>query len=337
MGSQALGITSPVLKMYQQLLVLFSLIFVVLSQVSLRTKPPPDQRCSGRIINGARRCCTPENPCELGEGDCNGPLDGGVNDKHDGCKGDLQCGSDNCLKFGLYFHERDDCCDLPQNVPENNPTVFFLGAPLEPPAGQICSGRNFNGRRCCTPENPCSEGEGDCDGPEEGGKNDGDSGCKGDLICGSNNCKKFGNYYHEKDDCCEKPTNETRWGPWSQFGPCSSECGIGWTNRTRKCIGNRCGTSGHHLEELQERICFLQNCSAVNSIGTTMETTYPTETFPTEKVPTETFPTITNLFPTEPVTCVGSWGPWGSYSYSNGMRNKQRTCAGDCEQPICNE
>ena len=27
-------------------------------------------------------------------------------------------------------------------------------------------------------------------------------------MCGSNNCrKKFGLYYHEKDDCCEKKEN----------------------------------------------------------------------------------------------------------------------------------
>ena len=30
------------------------------------------------------------------------------------CPG-LVCGSNNCLKFGLYYHEKDDCCDLPQS------------------------------------------------------------------------------------------------------------------------------------------------------------------------------------------------------------------------------
>ena len=25
------------------------------------------------------------------------------------------------------------------------------------------------------------------------------------MVCGSNNCKQFGSYYHEKDDCCERP------------------------------------------------------------------------------------------------------------------------------------
>ena len=75
-------------------------------------------------------------------------------------------------------------------------------------AGQRCRGRNYPpGRRCCTPEEPCGEGEGDCDGPGDGGVHDGDRGCRPGLVCGSNNCKKFGAYYHEKDDCCEKPDN----------------------------------------------------------------------------------------------------------------------------------
>ena len=75
----------------------------------------------------------------------------------------------------------------------------------EPRPDQRCAGRNYGSRRCCTPEEPCDEGEGDCDGPGDGGYHDGHEGCKGDLVCGSNNCLKFGLYYHEKDDCCEKP------------------------------------------------------------------------------------------------------------------------------------
>ena len=73
------------------------------------------------------------------------------------------------------------------------------------PLGQRCKGRNYDGKRCCTQEAPCNYGEGDCDGPIDGGPNDGDLGCMGDLVCGSNNCQKFGFYYHEKDDCCDYP------------------------------------------------------------------------------------------------------------------------------------
>ena len=96
----------------------------------------PDQRCAGRNYNG-RRCCTPENPCGYGEGDCDGPADGGANDGHAGCRGDLVCGSNNCKKFGLYYHEKDDCCDLPETLLTTTPVPQPLpGVPLEPPAGE---------------------------------------------------------------------------------------------------------------------------------------------------------------------------------------------------------
>merc|ERR1712038_352246 len=110
-------------------------------QTGIPINPPEGQRCSGRDYQG-RRCCTPENPCDEGEGDCDGPGDGGLHDGHAGCKGDLVCGSNNCKKFGLYYHEKDDCCERPAT---NNLTI-----PIDPPAGQRCSARNYQGRRCCT-------------------------------------------------------------------------------------------------------------------------------------------------------------------------------------------
>ena len=95
---------------------------------------------------------------------------------------------------------------LPWTCPQTSPAA----PPSHPPPGQRCAGRNYNGRRCCTPHQPCGEGEGDCDGPGDGGQHDGHAGCKGDLVCGSNNCLQFGLYYHPKDDCCERPTNISR-------------------------------------------------------------------------------------------------------------------------------
>merc|ERR1712165_655623 len=254
-----------------RILLLSLLVSFVVCQSPEAQEPPPGQRCSGRNYNG-RRCCTPEKPCGLGEGDCDGPLDGGTHDGHQSCRGDLVCGSNNCRKFGAYFHEKDDCCDRPENVPVREEPTFVPGAPLEPPAGQRCRGRNYDGKRCCTPDNPCEEGEGDCDGPGDGGLNDGHAGCKGDLVCGSNNCLKFGAYYHEKDDCCEKSTSpltapkspefrreeQKGWGPWSSWGPCSHTCGAGRKSRSRQCLG-KC--KDHHLFETQERICINPECN----------------------------------------------------------------------------
>jgi len=206
-------------------------------QLRNRLEPSPGQRCAGRNFSG-KRCCTPQEPCGR--------------------------------KFGLFYHDKDDCCDLPDTlrVVTNRSPMQLNGAPLEPRIGQRCAGRNYNGRRCCTPEKPCDEGEGDCDGPGDGGQSDGHRGCKGDLVCGSNNCQKFGLYYHEKDDCCEKPVTVSRtaqrpawtgWGSWSGFSRCSKECGLGKRVRVRICQGPGCGVN-MHFEDRQERVCIGDNC-----------------------------------------------------------------------------
>ena len=79
-----------------------------------------------------------EVPCGYGEGDCDGPGDGGGNDGHAGCQKGLVCGSNNCQKFGLYYHEKDDCCDVPdtlQTTTESN-SFGFGSVPLEPKPGE---------------------------------------------------------------------------------------------------------------------------------------------------------------------------------------------------------
>ena len=49
--------------------------------------------------NGGDSCCTPNNRCYIGHGDC---------DSDNDCKGSLTCGVDNC--YGPLFDETDDCC-----------------------------------------------------------------------------------------------------------------------------------------------------------------------------------------------------------------------------------
>merc|ERR1712029_918487 len=115
------------------------------------TEPPQGQRCAGRNFNG-RRCCTPESPCGYGEGDCDGPLDGGANDGHRGCQGDLVCGSNNCKKFGTYFHEKDDCCDLPETlaIPEPLPLIP-AGVPLEGASADLRPVQEDQDQKLCWP------------------------------------------------------------------------------------------------------------------------------------------------------------------------------------------
>merc|ERR1711971_1246927 len=165
----------------------------------------------------------------------------------------------------------------------NRPLRPPRNPPLQPPAGQRCAGRNYNGRRCCTPDVPCGYGEGDCDGPGDGGGNDGHRGCRGNLVCGSNNCLKFGSYYHPKDDCCERPRGSSQrqsvspvtgpvyssdsvsvlsqWGSWSSWSSCSTRHqqvgGRCRRTRTRQCQGQGCRSS----QDLQEKYCRESSCS----------------------------------------------------------------------------
>jgi hypothetical protein len=44
----------------------------------------------------------------------------------------------------------------------------------------------------CSETNPCDDGDGDCFMDTE---------CKGDMVCGWNNCPQL----EETDDCCTKP------------------------------------------------------------------------------------------------------------------------------------
>jgi hypothetical protein len=61
--------------------------------------------------------------------------------------------------------------------------------------GFRCGGRNYDKAKCCTAEEPCRDGEGDCDSNDD---------CDDGLVCGQNNCNQFGDFYHQKDDCCTK-------------------------------------------------------------------------------------------------------------------------------------
>ena len=52
---------------------------------------------------------------------------------------------------------------------------------------------------CCQPDNTCREGEGDCDKNED---------CDGDLICGTNNCRKWNPAAPATHDCCQKSNSQ---------------------------------------------------------------------------------------------------------------------------------
>ena len=67
------------------------------------------RRCRGRVLGNGQPCCTLEQPCNEGEGDC-----GEANDEvntDDLCKGDLVCGRSNCRKIDQGFLQRERCCE----------------------------------------------------------------------------------------------------------------------------------------------------------------------------------------------------------------------------------
>merc|ERR1712141_450727 len=100
---------------------------------------------------GGDTCCTPENPCNVAEGDCDSDAD---------CKGEAQCHNclDNCK--GESFDDTDDCC--------------------------ACLG----GDTCCTPADPCAVGEGDCDSDADcaGSSTCGTNNCNGSTFDSTDDC-----------------------------------------------------------------------------------------------------------------------------------------------------
>ena len=54
--------------------------------------------------NYDNECCSVDEPCGLGEGDC---------DLDDECAGELVCGTDNCIQKNTDFTAKADCCQLP--------------------------------------------------------------------------------------------------------------------------------------------------------------------------------------------------------------------------------
>ena len=90
----------------------------------------PGINCCTRECNStAGNCCTNQNKCQDGEGDCFVDTN---------CAAGLRCGTNNCNP-SLGLPDDADCC-----------------------TSDPCDAVNGHGR-CCTPNFKCGEGEGDCD------------------------------------------------------------------------------------------------------------------------------------------------------------------------------
>ena len=81
----------------------WKMLIVRLSQksifFSMWTKKIVNQQC-GEGAPSSNNCCTPDKPCDVGMGNCNG---------NDDCVGNLICGDKNC---GTGFLKDDNCCEV---------------------------------------------------------------------------------------------------------------------------------------------------------------------------------------------------------------------------------
>ena len=120
---------------------------------------------------GDDSCCSSDNICQEGEGDCDSDLD---------CLPGLVCGKDNCR--GSDFDSTDDCCERPKEGRCRGGVDCCVG-------GRCGVGKCDVGRYVMF----LSSGEGVCNS---------DSDCLGSLVCGEDNC--WGRGFHSSDDCCQR-------------------------------------------------------------------------------------------------------------------------------------
>jgi len=151
-------------------------------------------------------CCTPSKPCGNGGGDC---------DTNSDCKQGHECGEDNCQTFHPSANKWADCC-------------------VEKKCGG--GGDDWN---CCTKNNPCPIGQGDCDN---------NSDCAEGLVCGTDNCRDTNPDALQAADCCMEVKcqgDSTNWNCCNGSNRCSegggdcdedADCQDGL-----KCGENNCG------------------------------------------------------------------------------------------------
>ncbi len=131
---------------------------------------PYSERDDGAVQCGGfnwDRCKDIDCPCGAGSGDC----------EPGECPGGLTCGTDNGPAFGQG--QTYDLCVHPR------------------PPGCAAYDRSVLDWSLCTPDCPCSFGEGDCDT---------DADCIGDLVCGQNVSGSFLGYSQSDVDLCVHPT-----------------------------------------------------------------------------------------------------------------------------------
>ena len=129
----------------------------------------PEPECNGGTKKQMGQCCIENGPCRVGQGDC---------DRDSECGGNLVCGQNNCDQAKFFWYSAD-CCEEVGSVR---------------PEPECTGGTKEQMVECCSVNGPCRVGQGDCDG---------DSECRGNLVCGRNNCDQAKFFWYSAD-CCEE-------------------------------------------------------------------------------------------------------------------------------------
>ena len=208
-------------------------------------------------------CCSTENPCRVGEGDC---------DINAECFGDLVCGTNNCQWFDLSWKVTRDCCEASDATATTSATTE---TGTKSPIVMRCNSMTAHSE-CCTPDELCGVGEGDCDD---------NSDCVGNLICGEDNCQiDFDRNWHNADwDCCKEDKcnaddddNEC----CSTESPC--RVGEGDCDTNAECVGDLvCGTNNCQMFDASwkdTRDCCEANKAIITTTTTTTTITMTTTT-----------------------------------------------------------
>ena len=133
----------------------------------------PAHKCSpgATKVTGAGNksgCCTKDNPCPAGVGDCNADNQ---------CEGDLKCSIHD--KGNLYGYDN------------NHVDVCGPAHKCSAAVTAITGAGNKSG--CCTKDDPCPAGVGDCNRDNE---------CQGSLVCGSHDQGNKYGYSNNHVDVC---------------------------------------------------------------------------------------------------------------------------------------
>ena len=200
--------------------------------------------------------CSAQNPCDEGQGDC---------DNDSECKDSLVCGyngndSENCRQIHGNLATADaDCCI--QNMTTNATTT-----PSIKPTSDNTDEEKEETLRYCSPNVPedekCKEGDGDCDSDDD---------CKGDLVCGFNNCKDHPKYQLDQDfkkrypkaDCCET-VNQRIIGNFSCGVNITGNRGNGNILEENNLCGYKEGNCNSESDCKGSLLCGFNNCKDFN-------------------------------------------------------------------------